>query len=197
MSIKRIFDLSFSSVGLILLSPLFVVLYFLIKADSPGGAFYLQKRVGKGGKEFNLIKFRSMHLNSEKKGLLTVGNRDSRITRVGYYLRKYKLDELPQLLNVLWGNMSLVGPRPEVKKYTDLYTEEQKRLLAVKPGITDYASLYFINENEILEREAEPERAYVEKVLPRKLSLSLQYIERQTILLDLDIIWKTIKKIIQ
>jgi lipopolysaccharide/colanic/teichoic acid biosynthesis glycosyltransferase len=128
--------------------------------------------------------------------LLTVGNRDSRITRIGYYLRKYKLDELPQLLNVILGDMSLVGPRPEVKKYTDLYTSSQKRVLSVKPGITDYASLYFINENEILEKEEAPEQAYIEKIMPEKIKLSLQYIDNQSLKLDLHIIMLTLKKIV-
>ncbi|WP_026135452.1 sugar transferase [Nafulsella turpanensis] len=193
---KRVFDLFLASIGVVALSPVFVVLFILIRKDSKGGAFYLQKRVGRGGKEFNLIKFRTMHVNADKKGLLTVGNRDSRITRIGFYLRKYKVDELPQLFNVLLGNMSLVGPRPEVKKYTDLYTEDQKRVLTVKPGITDYASLFFINENEILEKEAFPEDAYLKKVLPEKLTLSLRYVDSQSLWVDLKIICLTLKKII-
>ncbi|MDQ3537020.1 MAG: sugar transferase [Bacteroidota bacterium] len=193
---KRIFDFIISLLGTLILLPVFIILYLLIIIDSPGGAFYFQKRVGKGGREFDLIKFRSMHVNADKKGLLTVGNRDSRITRIGYYLRKYKLDELPQLLNVILGDMSLVGPRPEVKKYTDLYTSSQKRVLSVKPGITDYAFLYFINENEILEKEEAPEQAYIEKIMPEKIKLSFQYIDNQSLKLDLHIIMLTLKKIV-
>ena len=137
----RFFDILFSLLGLLLLSPLFVILCLAICLESKGGAFYIQERIGLNGKPFGLYKFRSMRIGSDSEGLLTIGERDNRITRIGYFMRKTKMDELPQLLNVLKGDMSLVGPRPEVRKYTDLYTEEQRRVLSVRPGITDYASI--------------------------------------------------------
>ncbi len=154
-------------------------------------------RVGKSGKDFKLLKFRSMSSDADKAGLLTVGGRDYRITKIGYTLRKYKIDELPQLINVLIGNMSLVGPRPEVRKYVDLYNTEQKRVLSVKPGITDYASIVFSNENELLGNAENPEEVYINKILPAKLNLNLRYIEDQGISTDFKIIIKTIKKILR
>jgi lipopolysaccharide/colanic/teichoic acid biosynthesis glycosyltransferase len=193
--IKRIFDIFCSLLGLILLLPLFFVLSLLILFTSRGGIFYRQKRVGKGGTEFALFKFRSMRTGSDKKGLLTIGGRDSRITPIGYFLRKYKLDELPQLLNVLIGDMSLVGPRPEVKKYVDLYSPEQRNVLSVRPGITDYASLEYIDENEILGRASDPEKIYTEEIMPAKLALNLRYIREKSLGTDLKIIFKTIAKI--
>lgn len=195
--LKRIFDFVFSLIGLIILSPLFFVISLLIIFDSKGGVFYIQKRIGKNFKEFGIIKFRTMRPDSDKRGLLTVGGRDSRITKAGYFLRKYKLDELPQLINVFKGEMSFVGPRPEVKKYVDLYNKEQKKVLMVKPGITDNASIEFSNENEILGKYADAEKAYIEIVMPAKLNLNLNYINQQNFINDMKIIFKTIFKILK
>ena len=161
----RFLDILFSLFGLIVLSPLFLVLYVLICMESKGGGFYSQERVGRNGVPFRLYKFRSMRVGSDRKGLITVGERDNRITRTGLFIRKYKLDELPQLWNVLTGDMSLVGPRPEVEKYTRLYTPEQKRVLSVRPGITDWASIEYIDENRILGEAADPDKAYIEQIL--------------------------------
>jgi lipopolysaccharide/colanic/teichoic acid biosynthesis glycosyltransferase len=194
--LKRIFDIFFSLIGLIILLPFLTIISLMIVIDSHGGTFYKQVRVGKGGKDFYLFKFRSMKTNADKSGLLTVGGRDSRITRMGYYIRKYKLDELPQLLNVLIGDMSLVGPRPEVRKYVDMYNDEQKKVLTVKPGITDYASIEYSNENEILGKVENPEQTYIDEIMPAKLNLNLKYIAEQGILTDFKIIFKTIGKIV-
>lgn len=193
---KRLFDLIFSFWGLFFLMPIFFVISLLILIDSRGGIFYLQTRVGKNEKEFKLFKFRTMKPASDQKGLLTVGSRDNRITKIGYYLRKYKLDELPQLINVFIGNMSLVGPRPEVKKYTDLYTPHQKQILTVKPGITDYASIEYINENEILGKSENPEKTYIDEIMPKKIELNLKYINEKSLYTDFKIIFRTILKII-
>ena len=177
----RFFDIIFSILGLILLSWLFLIVFILIKLDSRGPIFYMQERIGKDGVPFKLFKLRSMYVNSDKKGLqITVGKRDPRITKIGYYIRKYKIDELVQLINVLKGEMSLVGPRPEVKKYVDLYTLEQRIVLRVKPGITDYASIKYRNENEILEKQADPERYYIEVVMPEKIKLNMYYLFSNT-----------------
>lgn len=154
---KRVFDFVASGCGLLVLSPIFLVLAVWVKLDSPGPVFYRQVRVGRGNKDFRLFKFRSMRIGSDKKGLITVGGRDPRVTRSGYYIRKYKLDELPQLINVFVGDMSLVGPRPEVRKYVDMYTPEQMHVLDVRPGITDLASICYRNENELLEKVDNPE----------------------------------------
>jgi len=169
----------------------------LIIFDSKGGIFYRQVRVGKNGTDFYLFKFRSMRTDADKKGLLTVGGRDPRITRMGYYIRKYKIDELPQLLNVLLGDMSLVGPRPEVRKYVNLYNAQQMLVLSVQPGITDYASIEYSNENEILGRANNPEKTYIEEIMPAKLQLNLKYIEEKSLVTDFRIIFKTILKIIK
>jgi len=193
--LKRLFDIIISLILLVLLSPVFLVISLLIILDSRGGVFYKQIRVGQFGKDFKLIKFRTMNPNSDKKGLLTVGARDNRITKMGYVLRKYKLDELPQLLNVVGGSMSLVGPRPEVKKYVDLYTEEQAKVLQVKPGITDYASIEYFNENEILAQSSNPEKTYIEQVMPAKLELNQIYIKNPGLNQDLKILYLTIIKI--
>ena len=192
---KRTFDIFFSIIGLALLMPIFLLLALLITLDSKGGIFYKQIRVGKNETDFLLLKFRSMKTNADKKGLLTVGENDSRITRIGYYIRKYKLDELPQLINVLKGDMSLVGPRPEVRKYVNLYNKEQQKVLSVKPGITDYASIEFSNENEILGNVNNPEEIYINEIMPAKLKLNLKYIEEQGIVTDIRIILRTILKI--
>jgi len=193
--IKRCFDIFASFIGLLLLSPFFIIISIVIILDSRGGVFYKQVRVGKNNVDFKLFKFRSMSTGSDKKGLLTVGGRDSRITRSGYFIRKYKLDELPQLLNVLFGEMSLVGPRPEVRKYVDMYNAEQMKVLSVKPGITDYASIEYSNENELLAKSSEPEKTYIEEIMPAKLLLNQKYIAEQGLLTDLKIIFKTIAKI--
>lgn len=193
---KRLMDIFFSLIGLILLFPLFLIIGLIIILDSKGGVFYKQTRVGKDGKDFKLFKFRSMAVGSDQKGLLTVGGNDSRITKPGYFIRKYKIDELPQLINVFIGDMSLVGPRPEVRKYVDLYNQEQQKVLSVKPGITDYASIAYINENEVLGKSSNPEKNYIEEVMPSKLKLNLKYIEEKSVITDIKIIFKTIAKII-
>lgn len=195
--LKRIFDIFFSFIGLVILLPFFIIIGLLIVIDSPGGMFYKQARVGKNNIDFYLFKFRSMRTGADKKGLLTVGGRDSRITRMGYFIRKYKIDELPQLLNVFFGDMSLVGPRPEVRKYVDLYNEKQKKVLSVKPGITDYASIEYSNENELLGKAENPEQTYIDEIMPAKLKLNLKYIDEQGISTDLKIIFKTIGKIVK
>lgn len=193
----RLFDIFFSALGLIILFPFFVVFYLLIRIESKGGAFYIQERTGKNGKPFALYKFRTMRVGSDTEGLLTVGERDSRITRIGYILRKTKIDELPQLLNVLKGEMSLVGPRPEVRKYTDLYTEEQRKVLSVRPGITDYASIEYVNENELLSRADDPERMYIEEVIPDKIKLNMKYLKHYTVGEYFRIIFLTFKSLVK
>lgn len=181
MGMTRFFDILFSFLGLIALSPLFIVLYVLIRLESKGGGFYSQERVGRNGVPFRLYKFRSMRVGSDRKGLITVGERDNRITRTGLFIRKYKLDELPQLWNVLKGDMSLVGPRPEVEKYTRLYTPEQRHVLSVRPGVTDWASIEYVDENRILGAAADPDRAYVEEIMPAKIALNMRYILHPTV----------------
>ena len=193
---KRLFDIIFSALGIIILSPIFLLLWFTIKLESHGPALFMQTRVGKNNKDFKLIKFRSMYLNSESFGQLTVGMRDPRITNVGYTLRKYKLDELPQLLNVLKGDMSLVGPRPEVRKYVNMYTTEQMKVLEVNPGITDYASIQFINENQLLATAENPDEYYINNIMPKKLEMNLQYIKSNNPFKDISLILKTIFRII-
>jgi len=195
--IKRLFDIVASLVGIIILLPFFVVISIAMIFSCGFPLFYLQTRVGKNGKDFKLFKFRTMHLNADKKGLLTVGGRDPRVTKIGYYLRKYKLDELPQLFNVLFGTMSLVGPRPEVRKYVDLYTKDQQLVLSVKPGITDFASLEYINENDLLAKSDNPEKTYINEIMPTKLALNAKYIQQQSVLVDFKIIVNTIFKIVQ
>lgn len=173
----RIFDFIASFVGLVLLSPLFLVIAIWIKLDDKNGpVFFRQTRVGKDGVDFLLYKFRSMYADSDKKGLVTIGGRDPRITRSGYYIRKYKLDELPQLINVLKGDMSIVGPRPEVRKYVDLYTPEQRRVLEVRPGVTDYASIEYLDENALLALSANPDKTYIEEIMPAKIKLNMKFI---------------------
>ena len=194
--IKRGIDILFSLIGLICLFPFFIFISFFIFITSKGGVFFVQLRVGKNNKDFKLYKFRTMFLNSDNKGLLTVGNNDKRITKLGYYLRKNKLDELPQLINVLNGTMSIVGPRPEVRKYVNLYNSEQKSILDVKPGITDLASIMYFNENEILANSVNPEQTYINEIMPIKLELNKQYINEMSLLTDLKIIFKTFIKLI-
>lgn len=175
----RFFDLFFSVAGVILLLPLFLIISLWILATSRGGIFFRQQRVGKNGRDFYLLKFRTMKPDSEQGGKLTIGSRDPRITAAGLFLRKFKLDELPQLFNVITGKMSLVGPRPEVRKYVELYSAEQQTVLQVKPGITDYASIAYMDENTLLGRSADPERTYIETIMPEKIRLNMKYIENQ------------------
>lgn len=194
--LKRLFDISASLIGIMFLLPFFlaIIIWMLVTCGFP--IFYFQTRVGLNNKDFKLFKFRTMHIDADKKGLLTVGGRDPRVTSVGYYLRKYKLDELPQLFNVLLGTMSLVGPRPEVRKYVDMYTQEQLKVLTVKPGITDYASIQFINENELLAKSSSPETTYISEIMPAKLNLNLKYIAKNNLFIDISIIANTILKIL-
>ncbi len=193
---KRAFDVLFSFIGILILLPFLLLISLLIITSSGLPVFYIQQRVGRRNADFSLFKFRTMKKDSEKQGLLTVGGRDPRITSIGYYLRKYKLDELPQLFNVLVGDMSLVGPRPEVRKYVDLYTDEQKKILLVKPGITDYASLEYFNENELLANSTDAEKTYINQIMPAKLELNKKYIEEKSFMTDLKIIFRTIGKIV-
>jgi lipopolysaccharide/colanic/teichoic acid biosynthesis glycosyltransferase len=193
--IKRVFDIVVSFFGLVVILPVFFIIAIAVIVESRGGVFYLQKRVGKNNKDFKIFKFRTMYTNSDKKGLLTVGSDDKRITKIGLILRKYKLDELPQLINVLIGNMSLVGPRPEVRKYVNLYTNEQKKVLGVKPGITDPASLKYSNENEILAQFDDPEKVYIEEIMQAKLNINLEYIKTRSLKSDFKVIIDTLKKI--
>lgn len=193
---KRIFDLLVSVIMSVILLPLLMVLALGVKFSSKGPVFYMQERIGKNLQPFRIFKFRTMFVDADKKGLLTVGGRDPRVTSFGYFLRKYKLDELPQLFNVVFGEMSLVGPRPEVKRYVDMYSKEQLKVLEVKPGITDYASIEYSNENEILGKAADPEKMYIDEIMPAKLKLNLKYVKEQSFLVDLKIIFSTIKKIV-
>lgn len=188
----RFFDCIFSFFGLIILSPVLLVIVILIKLTSKGSAIYPQVRVGQYGKDFKVLKFRTMYADADKKGLLTVGGNDNRITRIGCFLRKYKLDELPQLINVLKGEMSLVGPRPEVRKYVDLYTIEEKKVLEVLPGITDFASIEFRNENELLAKAENPEEYYIKELIPKKNRLNFIYIQNKNVKLYFKIIAQTI-----
>lgn len=193
----RFFDFFFTVLGLIILSPLFLIVAIWIKLDSNGPVFYKQTRVGRNNKDFKLLKFRSMVTDADKKGLITVGGRDPRVTQSGYFIRKYKLDELPQLLNVLIGDMSLVGPRPEVRKYVDLYNETQRKVLSVKPGITDYASIEYIDENEILGKAENPENVYIEQIMPEKIKYNMKYIQNRSVKEYFKIIFLTIGKIVK
>ena len=192
----RFFDVVFSVLGILFLSPLLVIVYIMIVMESKGGGFYKQERVGLNGIDFKLIKFRSMAIGSDKKGLITIGGNDSRITKIGLFIRKFKIDELPQLFNVLIGNMSLVGPRPEVRKYVDLYTIKQKEVLKVKPGITDYASIEYANENEILGATSEPDKVYIQEIMPIKIQLNMKYIHEKNLKEYFKIIFLTFYKIV-
>jgi len=193
---KRTFDIFFSIAALLFLWPFILVLSLVIFFGSKGGVFYRQVRVGKNFKEFYLLKFRTMRPGSDKQGLITVGGKDNRITKEGYFLRKYKLDELPQFINILKGDMSFVGPRPEVKKYVDLYHERYKNVLSVRPGLTDYASLEYIDENEILGKSDNPEKTYTDEILPHKIDLADKYVSKASVMEDIKIIMLTLKKII-
>lgn len=194
--LKRIFDITLSLFGLIILLPFMLIIAILIKFDSKGTVFFKQIRITKGGKEFKIFKYRTMKAGSDKYSQITVG-KDERITKIGSFLRKYKLDEIPQLINVLIGDMSLVGPRPEVPKYVALYTDEQKEILKVKAGITDYASIEFSDENDLLASEEDPEKEYIEKIIPKKIELNKKYLSEISMLTDIRIILLTIKKILK
>ena len=194
--LKRIFDIILSLFGLIILLPFMLIIAVFIKFDSKGPIFFRQVRVTKGGKEFKIFKYRTMKVGSDKYSQITVG-KDGRITKIGSFLRKYKLDEIPQLINVFIGDMSLVGPRPEVPKYVALYTDEQKEILKVRAGITDYASIEFSDENNLLALEEDSEKAYIEKIMPKKIELNKKYLSEISVLTDVRIILLTIKKILK
>lgn len=193
---KRLFDIAASGCGLIVLSPLFLFIAIWIKCDSKGPVFFRQTRVGRGNKDFRIFKFRSMRIGSDKGSLVTIGGRDPRITRSGYYIRKYKLDELPQLINVFVGDMSLVGPRPEVRHYVDYWTPEQMHVLDVRPGITDPASIKFRNENELMAQAEDPEDYYIRVIMQEKIKLYLEYVENASFWYDIKLIFKTFKVIV-
>lgn len=188
---KRLFDVIASGLGLIVLSPLFLVLAIWIKMDSQGPVFYRQVRVGYKNKDFRIFKFRSMRVGSDKGSLVTIGGHDPRVTKSGYFIRKFKFDELPQLINVFLGDMSLVGPRPEVRHYVDYWTPEQMHVLDVRPGITDPASIKFRNENELMEQAEDPEKYYIEVIMQEKIKLYLEYVEKHSFLYDIGLIFKT------
>jgi lipopolysaccharide/colanic/teichoic acid biosynthesis glycosyltransferase len=192
----RFFDILFSLLGLVLLSPLLIIVYVFIILERRGSGFYTQQRVGLNGIDFKLFKFRSMAVGSDKKGLITIGGNDGRITKIGLFIRKFKIDELPQLFNVLVGDMSIVGPRPEVREYVDLYTKEQRKVLNVKPGITDYASIEYANENEILGKADDPDKMYINEIMPAKIELNIKYIENKSLKEYFNIIFLTFFKIV-
>ena len=193
---KRLFDIVASGFGLIVLSPLFLVLAIWIKCDSKGPVFYRQVRVGYKNKDFRIFKFRSMRVGADKGSLVTIGGHDPRVTRSGYFIRKFKFDELPQLINVFLGDMSLVGPRPEVRHYVDYWTPEQMHVLDVRPGITDPASIKFRNENELMVKAEDPEKYYIEVIMQEKIKLYLEYVEKQSFWYDFGLILKTFKVIV-
>ena len=193
---KRLFDVVASGVGLLLLSPLFLLVAIWIKLDSPGPVFYRQVRVGRYNRDFRIFKFRSMRVGADKGSLVTIGGRDPRVTRSGYFIRKFKIDELPQLINVFIGDMSLVGPRPEVRHYVDYWTKDQLHVLDVRPGITDPASIKFRNENELLEKAEDPEKYYIEVIMQEKLRLYLEYVENHSFWYDIKLIFQTCAAII-
>lgn len=180
-----------------MLFPLLLIISIAIVLDYEGGIFFRQIRVGRDNVDFKMFKFRTMRTGSDKKGLLTIGDKDNRVTKVGYFLRKYKIDELPQLINILKGDMSLVGPRPEVRKYVDLYNAEQMKVLSVRPGLTDYSSLFYINESELLRKSDNPEQIYIEEIMPAKLELCKKYIDEKSLQTDIKILFHTLKKILR
>lgn len=193
---KRLFDIVFSAIALLFLSPVFFVVALWILFDSRGHVFFRQLRVGKAGREFWILKFRTMRNDASNNLQITVGSRDSRITNAGYWLRRYKVDELPQLMNVLLGDMSLVGPRPEVPKYVAMYTQEQRKVLLVKPGITDLASLKYFEESDLIAKSTNPEKTYIEIIMPEKLRLNMLYVSSQSFATDIQIIFKTVLRTI-
>ncbi len=193
---KRTVDICISLLILAFFLPFGLLLMLFISIESAGGVFYLQERVGRNGQLFKLIKFRSMRPNADKGSQITIGNRDPRITKVGYFIRKFKLDEFPQFFNVIKGDMSIVGPRPEVPFYVEMYTEAQRQILVVKPGITDYASLAYFNENEILAKAADPQKVYLEQIMPAKIELNQRYLSDPSLFKDIKIIGLTALKLI-
>ena len=193
---KRLFDVFASGCGLLVLSPIFLIMAIWIKLDSEGSVFYRQVRVGRNNNDFRIFKFRSMRVGSDKGSLVTIGGRDPRITRSGYFIRKYKLDEFPQLINVFLGEMSLVGPRPEVRHYENYWTEEQMHVLDVRPGITDPASIKFRNENELMEKAKDPEDYYINVIMQEKIKLYLEYVQNASFWYDIKLIFQTFKEII-
>ena len=194
---KRIFDIVASGFGLLVMSPVFLILAIWIKLDSKGPVFYRQVRVGRKNRDFRIFKFRSMRVGADKMGLITVGGHDPRVTRSGYFIRKYKLDEFPQLINVFIGDMSLVGPRPEVRKYVDLYTSEQMQVLDVRPGVTSLASIRYRNENELLEKVEDSDQYYINVVMQDKLAIDLEYIRNVSFGYDIWLIFHTFWEIIR
>jgi len=193
---KRIFDIIFSFLGAILTSPLFLVVVFLIKKESPGPVFYRGERIGKNGKPFRIFKFRTMVVDAEKMGGPSTAGDDQRLLKIGHFLKKYQLDEMPQLINVLRGEMSLVGPRPEVKTYVDMMNEEERNVIfSIKPGMTDFASLWNFHESEVLKGSTDPEKTYMEKIRPEKIRLQMEYVKKRSFLLDLKIVIKTILRV--
>jgi len=193
--LKRIFDIFMSLAFIVILMPVFIFISIWIILDSRGGIFYLQSRVGKNNRDFRMYKFRSMRPDSDTLGLLTIGDHDPRVSRAGKFLRKAKLDELPQMLNILKGDMSFVGPRPEVRKYVELYSAEQMKVLNVRPGLTDYASLEYIDEDRILGQSEDPDRVYITEIMPAKLELNIRYIKERSFAKDILIILQTITRI--
>jgi lipopolysaccharide/colanic/teichoic acid biosynthesis glycosyltransferase len=194
---KRLFDILFSLLVLIIGLPFGLLIVICIAVDSRGNVIYKQKRVGRNNVDFQLYKFRTMCADADKGSQITVSDRDSRITKTGAFLRKYKIDEFPQFLNILKGEMSIVGPRPEVRKYVEMYTPEQMRVLSVRPGLTDYASIRYVNENALLAASDNPEETYIHEIMPDKLALNLQYIDEQSIWVDCKIMWQTVMAIIR
>ena len=197
LALKRLIDVVISGCALLVLWPLLLLIALAIKIDDPGPVFYRQVRVGRNGKEFRIFKFRTMVVDADKKGLQITVGRDSRITRVGAFLRKTKLDELAQLLNVLTGEMSFVGPRPEVPKYVDLYTPYQRQVLLVRPGITDYASIAYRNENDLLEGAQDPERMYIDEIMPAKIELNMKYLHEISPLAYIRLILSTVAAVVR
>lgn len=188
---KRLFDIVASGLGLLFLSPFLLPIAIWIKFDSKGPVFFRQVRVGRYNKDFRIFKFRSMHVDADKGSLVTIGGRDPRVTRSGYYIRKFKIDELPQLINVFIGDMSLVGPRPEVRHYVNYWNSEQMHVLDVRPGITDPASIKFRNENELMEKVSDPEDYYINVIMQEKIKLYLEYVEKNSFLYDVKLIFQT------
>ncbi|OYX27652.1 MAG: glycosyl transferase [Flavobacteriales bacterium 32-35-8] len=193
--IKRSFDVVLSIIALIILSPLLFIIAIAIKRDSQGPVLFIQERVGKNNKDFNIYKFRTMYVASQTKGLLTLGNHDSRITKIGYFLRRYKIDEFPQLINILIGDMSFVGPRPELRHYVNFYNQEDHIIFTVRPGITSLASLKYRNEVELLAAYEDPESYFINTIIPDKLKLNKEYIKKQNLFYDLKLIIITITKV--
>jgi len=194
--LKRLFDILFSIIGLALIFPVLFLISILIKLDSKGPVFFVQGRVGKHNKDFNIYKFRTMEIESAKKGNLTLGNDDSRVTKIGYFLRRYKIDELPQLINIIKGDMSFVGPRPELRYYVNFYKEEDLEIFKIRPGITGLASLKYRNEVELLKKAKDPEAFFIKTIIPDKLKYNKEYISKKSILFDLKLIGLTIIKVI-